>query len=96
VQDDGALHVVQRLPGGAAGREVLGVNVMGGCQIDGEALAGRGGEAGPTETLGEPEAPSSIEQAEADVAAVLSAAAGPEGRQAGGIRGEHQKPWNAG
>ena len=38
-----------------------------------------GGEAGPTETPGEPEAPSSIEQAEADVAAVLSAAAGHEG-----------------
>ena len=38
-----------------------------------------GGEARPTETPGEPEAPSSIEQAEADVAAVLSAAAGHDG-----------------
>ena len=38
-----------------------------------------GGEARPTETPGEPEAPSSIEQAEADVAAVLRAATGHEG-----------------
>ena len=38
-----------------------------------------GGEAKPTETPGEPEVPSSIEQAQAEVAAVLSAAAGHEG-----------------
>src|SRR3954452_2820142 len=38
-----------------------------------------GGEARPTETPEEPETPSSIEQAEADVAAVLRAAAGHEG-----------------
>jgi hypothetical protein len=96
MQKDNVPLAVQRPPGGEEGREALRGHVMGGCQIDGEALAGRGGEAGPTETPGEPEAPSSIKQAEADVAAVLSAAAGPEGRQAGGIRGEHQKPCNAG
>jgi hypothetical protein len=38
-----------------------------------------GGEATLTETPGEPDVPSSIEQAEAEVAEILAAAAGPEG-----------------
>jgi hypothetical protein len=70
--------------GGKTAAETVTLKDVEQAQIAMEAgrvkVALSGGEVMPTETPGEPDIPSSIEQAEAEVAEILNAAAGQEGR----------------